>query len=114
MFWSRCVRLVFDLKEFAREVKRLPVRIRTAGLGQALGFMCAKSKGDDAKSKILEDLAGWLLEERQLARRPARAGKSDAVVRAIMEGDADLLRRATEESLLYLQWLSRFAEAGAE
>lgn len=105
-----------NLDEFAREVKRLPVRIRTAGLGQALGFMCAKAKGNDARTKILEDLAEWLLDKRRLARRPPRSDGRYAVIRAIMEGDADLLRQATEEALLYLQWLSRFAEAevGAE
>ena len=30
---------------------------------------------------------------------------------AIIGGDAKLLRRATEEALFYLQWLTRFSEA---
>ena len=96
---------------FAREVKRLPVRIRTAGLGQALGFLYAKSKEADVKSRLLTELGTWLLDKRGLAARPNGATHRNAVIRAIMDGDADLLRRATEEALLYLQWLTRFAEA---
>ena len=97
--------------DFAREVKKLPVRIRTAGLGQALGFVFAKSTGSDHRSDLLDNLGKWLLDERKLAPRPQGSQKRDAVIRAIMDGDADLLRRATEEILLYMQWLTRFCEA---
>ena len=100
-------------KDFAREVKRLPVRIRSAGLGQALSFLYAKSdpEGHDGRGRILRCMAEWLLEERSLARRSQRSTDRNAVIHAIMDGNADLLRRCTEEALSYLQWLSRFAEA---
>ena len=99
--------------DFAREVRRLPVRIRSAGLGQALGFLYAKSDaaGNDGRGHILRCMADWLLDRRRLARRPQHSTDRDAVILAIMDGDADLLRRCTTEALLYLQWLSRFAEA---
>lgn len=102
-------------EDFTQEAKRLPVRIKTAGLGQALAFLNAKSKSDkdggDHRSRLLKELGDWLLRKRSLVRWPEGAKDNNAVLRAIIAGDADLLRRATEEALLYLQWLTRFSEA---
>ncbi len=102
-----------NAKEFAQEAKRLPVRIKTAGLGQALAFLNAKAKSDTTKGggRLLQELGEWLLTRRGLAPRPQGTNDCDAVIRAIIAGNADLLRRATEEALLYLQWLTRFSEA---
>ena len=98
--------------DFAREAKRLPVRIKTAGLGQALAFLSAKAKSEnDGRSHLLKKLSCWLLKERRLASLPKGANDRNAVILAIIAGNADLLRRATEEALLYLQWLTRFSEA---
>ncbi len=102
-----------DAKDFAREAKRLPIRIKTAGLGQALAFLKAKSDKDgaDYRSQLLKELGDWLLKERGLAPRPKGSDDRNAVIQAIICGDATLLRRATEEALFYLQWLTRFSEA---
>ena len=95
-------------EDYAREAKRLPVRIMTSGLGQALSFLNAKS--GDGRVRLANDLASWLIKGRGLGGRRGEAdGK--ALILAITEGDADFLRRATEEAQLYLQWLTRFAEA---
>lgn len=101
-------------QEYAMEVKRLPVRIQTAGLGQALGFLYAKSDGKrnaDAKSLLLKDLAEWLLDERRLTDRRTEYSDRSAILQAIIDNNAEFLRRATGEALIYLQWLGRFAEA---
>jgi len=104
-----------EAKDFAAEVKRLPIRIRTAGLGQALRFIYAKSKicdpNKDYRSRLLIALGKWLLEERKLFKKPNGANDCSALLLAIIENDANLLRQATEEALLYLQWLTRFCEA---
>ena len=99
-------------KGFATETKRLPIRIRTAGLGQALRFVYAKSDGNqDYRSRLLVALGEWILNKRNLAPTPEDANDSSALLLAIINNDANLLRRATEEALLYLQWLTRFCEA---
>jgi len=90
-------------QEYAREAKKLPVRILSSGLGQALVFLAAKSTKKEKVAQISEDLSRWVLEEQKL-------GKGD-LLENIIQGDADFLRRATAESLAYLQWLNRFAEA---
>jgi CRISPR-associated protein Cmr5 len=87
-------------KDFGTQAKKLPARIMAAGLGQALAFLEAKGK----TPRLLEALADWIH-----LRRPA-TGDRRLVVRVI-EGNADFLRYATAESLAYLQWLVRFADA---
>lgn len=96
-------------KDFAREAKRLPVRIKTASLGQSLAFLAAK--GEDARNLLLVKLGDWLLVQRELASRSDGVITQNSLIQAIINGDADLLRRATEETLWYLQWLTRFSEA---
>ena len=98
-----------EKKDFAREAKQLPVRIKTAGLGQALAFLAAK--GGDARNRLLVKLGDWLLIQRKLASRSDDAINQNSLLQSVINGDADLLRRATEEALLYLQWLTRFSEA---
>lgn len=96
-------------KEFGTHAKKLPMRILTAGLGQALAFLEAKG-GDGDKNKptpqmvLLDGLADWIHK-----RRDAQ-GDGRLVVRVI-RGDADFLRFATAECLAYLQWVVRFADA---
>lgn len=99
--------------DYAREVKRLPVRIFTAGLGHAIAFLRAKGKdgGGDANAALLCDLADWVLDKRRdgASRRPAPT--TAALIEAIVKGDATFLQVSTDEALAYLQWLGRFAEA---
>ena len=109
---------VEDAKAYARETRRLPVRIKTSGLGQAVAFLNAKAGegGKDPRATLLNDLGDWLLAQRGLAPVPEGGIGRDSVMRMILNGDAGLLRRATDEALSYLQWLMRFsaAEIGTE
>ena len=94
-------------EEYKGEAKKLPMRIMAAGLGQALAFIA--SKAADKKpglQNLLRHLSEWVIEQRPL---PAKAPGS--LLQSIVLGDSDFLRRATEETLGYLQWLNRFAEA---
>ena len=94
-------------KEYAREAKKLPMRIMAAGLGQVLAFILAKAKDKKPNFKRLhEDLTDWVIKQ-----RPMSAKKPDSLMESIVEGDSDFLRRATDEALAYLSWLNRFAEA---
>ncbi len=94
-------------EDYAREAKRLPVRIMTSGLGASLAFLDAKNK-----TEVSDDLADWLLTHRRLFDRgSSQESKTKALKRAIVKRDADFLRHATEEAMLYLKWLTRFAEA---
>jgi len=94
-----------ETETYAREAKKLPVRIRNAGLGQALAFLKAKEKKKHGLKKLLNDLTGWVVGQRGIGKPP------QDLLDNYLEGDADLLRRATDETLAYLVWLNRFADA---
>ncbi len=106
-------RTLKNAADYAREAKHLPVRIKTSGLGQAAAFLHAKAGSDkgDARTVLLTDLGNWLIVHRKLDAAPSGGVGRDAVIKMIVNGDARRLRRATEEALLYLQWLVRFNEA---
>jgi CRISPR-associated protein Cmr5 len=89
-------------KEFGTQAKKLPTRIMAAGLGQALAFLEAKKYAPELR----DALAGWIA-----LRRPVSPGGETRLVVRVIQGDADFLRFATAESLAYLTWLVRFADA---
>jgi CRISPR-associated protein Cmr5 len=96
-----------DANKYAGEAKRLPIRIMAAGLGQALAFLLAKAKDKKPSlQKLHEDLTDWVIQE-----RPMKAAVPRSLMESIVAGDSDFLRRATDETLAYLLWLNRFAEA---
>lgn len=95
-------------KSYGTEAKKLQTRILTAGLAASLAFL--RAKGHDQKTKghdrLFADLSDWTVKERNLDG----GGRQDLLER-IIKGNSLFLRRATEETLAYLQWLVRFAEA---
>ena len=98
-------------KNYGHQLKDLPTRILAAGLGQTLAFLWAKR--DEQTEELLRRLSDWVLDKRPNAGSTKAVPEPQALIRAIIADSADamLLRRATEESLAYLQWLKRFAEA---
>lgn len=98
-----------DFEEFRNQAKRLPMRILAAGLGQALTFLWAKKYAP----VLLQATADWVLDKRPHAQSTKEYPAQDALIKAIMHGNADFLRHATDETLAYLRWLVRFADAEA-
>lgn len=93
-------------KHYQGEAKKMPVRIMTAGLGQALAFIVAKSKGTkSALGQLHIDLSDWVI-----VKRPMQASK-DNLLESVVHGSSDFLQQATNETLAYLSWLNRFLEA---
>jgi len=93
--------------KFQGEAKKLPVRIMAAGLGQALAFLNAKGYSP----LLLSVLGDWVLDKRLKPGSSARRPEEDALIKHILEHSSERLRLATSETLAYLQWLNRFAEA---
>lgn len=89
---------------FAGEAKKMPARIRTAGLGQTLAYLRAKKQG----KQVCAAIEKWVN-----SRRPPAQGKPQALVERCIKEDSAFLRYATAEALAYLEWLIRFADARA-
>lgn len=109
--WDR-IRAVQILKEgeardYARAAKQTSTRILTGGLGQALAFLLAKAAGSKQSPlrRLYDDLSGWVLTGRGIS------SNGEHLLDGILHGDTLFLRRATDETLAYLGWLIRFAEA---
>lgn len=95
-----------DPKKFGNQAKKLPTRIMAAGLGQALAFLWSKGYAPE----LLKELGDWVLH-RVSPSKAKPSSDEKALMEAIVEGNADFLRRATDETLAYLEWLNRFSEA---
>jgi len=94
-------------KEFKGQAKKIPTRIIAAGLGQALAFLHAKGYSP----LLLRVLGDWVLEKRHKPESKAERPPEDALIQHILNGTSEELRMATGETLAYLQWLNRFADA---
>jgi len=86
--------------ELAAQIKDAPVRILQCGLGQTLAFLTSKS------SPLPNALGNWIN-----ARIPPGQGENTDLLLRIIHGNRFFLQRATAETMAYLEWLKRFAEA---
>ncbi len=94
-----------EADNYAREAKKMPVRIITAGLGQALAFIQAKHAKKNGLENLSRDISDWA------KKRLGTEMPDDNLLQAIIKADSQFLRRATNEVLAYLGWLNRFLEA---
>ena len=93
-----------EAKKYKSHVKKMPMMIKTNGLGAAAAFAFSKSKGTDVTwALLLEHIEKWLIE------------KGDFVVgeklhKKAIELESLKYRALTIEVFAFLNWLSRFAE----
>ena len=85
----------------ADHAKKLPMRIRTAGLAQSLAFLRAK----DYAPTLRRELSRWVLG--QMGKPCTQA---DSLLELVIMEHSGVLRRATTECLAWLEWFNRFAE----
>ena len=98
-----------DPKKFGGQARKLPMRIKASGLGNAIAFINAKGYAPE----LLEAISDWVLYQRQNRQSQKKSEKQNIcnLLCEITKGTADFLRWATDETLAYLQWINRFAEA---
>ena len=89
-------------KEYKSYVKKLPVMIKTNGLGQTLAFVKAKN---DTYALIYKQLEDWL---KKCPNSVIRYDKD--LVESVISLDSKEYRLATAEALSLLSWLRRFAD----
>jgi len=94
-------------KGYSSLARSFPALVQTAGLGQALAFLCAKSKGskdNNEHSLLYTHLRQWVMKR-------CFPNQSGDLLNTIITNSSDAYRRATIEALAYAAWLKRFAEA---
>jgi CRISPR-associated protein Cmr5 len=92
-------------KEYKSFDRKLPMLIKTNGLGAALAF--AKNK-DDASKKIYGHIYEWLKTDNKLGI--FKKEEEEDLVAVVISQDSSNYRALTIETLAFLAWLKRFAE----
>lgn len=94
-------------KKYASWVRSAPADIMVSGLGQSLAFMLAKGKRNpsEAPTKLYTHLSDWTTRQMGWIQPDAD------LLAELIKHSSDVYRRAAVETLAYLVWLKRFAEA---
>ena len=89
-------------KTYKSAAKKLPVLIKTNGLGQSLAFIKGRNDGHD---KLYEQIAEWLQDEdfKQLVSK-------GELVEQVIQLASPAYRQVTVETLALLNWLRRFVD----
>lgn len=101
-----------DRERLMTHLHKLPVRVQTNGLGQALAFLMAEagSNKNSVAGRLCGQLEDWLCGSRS-DDRPCRVYPNGALMKQLVIGDRASYLRAQEETLLLGNWLKRFGEA---
>lgn len=95
-------------KEYRSIVMKLPTLIITNGLGQTLAFLKSKGKGDERnpEEKVYQDIDGWLSKNKNI-----HWNTKGELIERVIALPSDRFRQVTAETLAYLSWMKRFADA---
>ena len=101
-------------KEYKSYVRKLPMLIKTNGLGAAIAFALAKGskegKPDDLRNAwglLYVQIEKWLREDQKGLLDLQKIGLMEALAQA----ESSVYRAVTVEVLALLSWIKRFAEA---
>jgi CRISPR-associated protein Cmr5 len=101
--WKAIEGIAATDKEYGSLAREMPTLIQVNGLAQTLAFLRAKNKTHH--QSIFNHLSGWVCQH---------LGLQGNLLESVLQMDSQLYRRATAESLAFLQWLKRFSEAKIE
>lgn len=99
-------------KEYKAYVKKMPMLIKANGLGAAVAFIHAKSKGKPNNSRqaygaVYEQIAGWLKQD---VKSLVDLSNQELTKAIILLGSGNY-RAVAVEVLALFNWLRRFSEA---
>jgi CRISPR-associated protein Cmr5 len=98
------------LDEYKSYSKKVPMMIKTNGLGPALAFIKAKAKNDgSAYGRIYMDLTHCFISS--AIPIISLTDKDDLLEKVLQLDDAGVYRAATNEILAFMNWHRRFTEA---
>ena len=97
-----------EAKEYKSYTRKIPMMIKTNGLGSALAFVKSKQK-KEAYKKIYDQLSEWLMQE--CITTAFLFNRKDAeLVEEVIKLPSHEYRAVTMETLALMTWLRRFAE----
>ena len=95
-------------KKYSGLARSMPAMMQNAGLGQALAFLRAKDKGKKLTAEWVFycHLSTWIHEQNQ-----TQAIGESGLLEWLIKQTSEQYRQVTAETIGYLRWLKRFAEA---
>jgi CRISPR type III-B/RAMP module-associated protein Cmr5 len=99
--------------EFAKLASSLPAMILQNGFGHALAFLLAKGSDnnrfneEDKHIRSFDTIAAWLNERGLLGT----TNRNEVIMRLSQISQGDYLR-CQEETLLYMEWVKKYANSG--
>jgi len=95
-------------KEFSQTAKKIPMLVKTNGLGAAFAFMYAKQ---NVHGTILSAIDSWLNHpDNQKTHLILKGATGNNLVQKVTNLKSAEYRTLTIETMAFLQWLRRFAE----
>ena len=89
-------------KKYKSGAKKLPVLIKTNGLGQALAFINNRDAGNE---KLYDTIGEWLT-----CKQLIELSQNIDLVEVVISKPSDEYRRITTETLALLNWVRRFVD----
>lgn len=102
-------------KEYKSYAKKLPMMIKSNGLGASLAFVLSKSKDKEGNKTswghLYDDINNWLREYKLFLLKPDYIQNPDSeLVKAVIDLRSPEYRTVAVEVFAFLTWLRRFAE----
>ncbi|WNJ18627.1 type III-B CRISPR module-associated protein Cmr5 [Pontibacter sp. G13] len=102
-----------NIKEYRSLAKKLPMYIKTNGLGGAFAFSHSKSKSGNEHELILKHISSWLGDPKSFVPFDLPSD-SKGLLEELINMDSTAYRMITTEVLSYLNWVRRFADSKVE
>lgn len=94
-------------KEYKQWAKKVPMMIKTNGLGATLAFLYSKG---ETQRQIIRDLEEWFKMDEKCKGLIVLNNTSFHLVGEITQVDMAAYRALTIEAIAFLNWLRRFAD----
>lgn len=96
--------------DYKSYVKKMPMLIKTNGLGSTLAFIFSKSNSSQAYAALGNDLKNWLHNSMLNIPNIQNCPNLELLVYEITKLNSTEYRLVTAEIMAFLNWLRRFAD----
>lgn len=94
-------------KEYKSYVKKIPMMIKTNGVGATFAFVLSKAKEGSPYQRIYDQTAEWLQQD---PKKLITLTKPKELVGQLIALESPQYRAVTFEILAFFNWLRRFAD----
>jgi CRISPR-associated protein Cmr5 len=95
-------------KDYKSHIRKIPMMIKTNGLGNTFAFILAKKSSGNAYALIYEQTGIWLKKDHKKYLLDGK--ENEDLVKIFIQLDSAKYRAVTVEVLAFFNWLRRFAE----